>query len=79
MDRKEIERLVGSCIASYIPQSEFQPEERLKEDLGLDSLLLVNVVVDMENALETSFDDGALDPAELTTVESLYRLAEQSL
>lgn len=45
---------------------------RLKEDCGLDSLSLVAVIVDMEERLDITFDDGDLDPAKLITV-SVWR------
>ena len=51
--------------------------QRLKEDLGLDSLSLTNLMVDLEEAfgVELSMDD--VDPANFITVADVYTVMEK--
>ena len=46
---------------------------------AMDSLSLVAVIVDMEERLDITFDDGDLDPAKLITVSDLVELAWKSI
>ena len=47
---------------------------RLKEDMGLDSLNLVELIVGLEDTFGIQFDESDLDPQEILTVEDLYQL-----
>ena len=51
------------------------PHMKLKEDLGLDSLKLVELIVSMEEAFQIEIDESDLDPASLQTVSQIYALA----
>ena len=42
-------------------------EERLKEDLGVDSLRLVELVLGLEERFSFEFTQAELDPAQLVT------------
>lgn len=50
------------------------PDARLKEDLGLDSLNLVELVVGFEDIFGIQFDESDLDPQEMQMVRDLYQL-----
>ena len=52
---------------------------RLREDLGFDSLKMVELVVSLEEALAIRVDEADLDPQTLETVGDLYGLAERYL
>ena len=52
---------------------------RLREDLGFDSLKMVELVVSLEEALAIRIDEADLDPQTLETVGDLYGLAERYL
>ncbi len=52
-------------------------EMKLKEELGLDSLRMVELMVTLEDAFNLHFDEGDLDPAGLETVKDIYLLMEK--
>ena len=49
-------------------------ELRLNEDLGLDSLNMVELMVELEERFNIEIDESDLDPAALQTVEQVYAL-----
>jgi acyl carrier protein len=54
-----------------------QPEcdEKLKEDLGFDSLKIVELIVALEESLCIEIDESDLDPNSIIKVADLYKLA----
>lgn len=72
--KKEIDSVVMEmCFLEEAPA----PAMALKEDLGLDSLRLVELMVELEEALGIQWEESDLDPAALTTVGDVYRLADK--
>lgn len=51
-----------------------QKEDTLKEDLGLDSLKMAELIVALEEEFDIEFSDSDLDPNALETAGSLYTL-----
>jgi len=51
---------------------EIHERQRLKEDLGLDSLSLTELMVALEEAFEIELQMEDLDPAGFTTVADVY-------
>ena len=51
--------------------------ESLKDNCGLDSLSLVNLIVSLEEGLNISFDESALDPEVIKTIEDVVKLTEK--
>ena len=49
-------------------------ELKLHEDLGLDSLNMVELMVELEERFNIEIDESDLDPAALQTVEQVYAL-----
>ena len=49
-------------------------ELKLNEDLGLDSLNMVELMVELEERFDIEIDESDLDPAALQTVEQVYAL-----
>lgn len=49
-------------------------ELKLNEDLGLDSLNMVELIVELEECFDIEIDESDLDPAALQTVEQVYAL-----
>lgn len=56
---------------------EITSELTLGADLGLDSLNLVELIVELEERLHIEIDESDLDPASLQTVGQVYALAEK--
>ena len=62
--RKEIETWVIETLAAAsngrVPSASIRPETLLRADLGLTSLLAVNVVLDVEEAFDIEISDEEL-------------------
>lgn len=52
-------------------------ELKLNEDLGLDSLNMVELMVELEDKFNIEIDEGDLDPAALQTVDQIYALVSK--
>lgn len=53
------------------------PDLKLNEDLGLDSLNMVELMVELEELFNIEIDESDLDPAALQTVDQIYALVEK--
>lgn len=53
------------------------PELKLNEDLGLDSLNMVELMVELEERFNIEIDESDLDPSELQTVSQIYALVKK--
>ena len=58
----------------FLTDISFSGEMKLKEDLGFDSLTLVNLVIDIEEALDITFDISLLEPSNMNTIDDLLKL-----
>ena len=56
---------------------EIHEMQRLREDLGLDSLSLVNLMVELEETFAVELQMEDLDPANFSTVADVYALMEK--
>lgn len=56
---------------------EITSELTLGADLGLDSLNLVELIVELEERLHIEINESDLDPASLQTVGQVYALAKK--
>lgn len=52
-------------------------ELKLREDLGLDSLNMVELMVELEDKFNIEIEESDLDPAALQTVSQIYDLVEK--
>lgn len=66
-----------SLIASKLglDESEITPEKNLSNDLGADSLDVVELSMDLEREFNLKFEDT--DTEKIQTVEDLYKLIEE--
>ncbi len=65
--------LTEMCFLDDVPET----DASLKEDLGIDSLKLVELIIALEDEFSIEFSENDLDPAALQTVGDVYRLAEK--
>ena len=79
MKKFELKKIVQESLQNICETARAEMSHRLKEDCGLDSLSLVAVIVDMEERLDITFDEGDLDSAKLITVSDLVELAWKSI
>ena len=56
---------------------EIHEGQSLKEDLGLDSLSLANLMLKLEEAFEIELQMEDLDPSSFSTVADVYKLMEK--
>ena len=54
-------------------------EDELKNDIGLDSFGLVNLILTLEERFGITMDDSDMNPFDLIDVESVVRLVEKYL
>lgn len=52
-------------------------ELKLADDLGFDSLNLVELIVNLEEEFNIEIDESDLDPQNLKTVKQIYTLIEK--
>lgn len=69
---KVIEILIGLCGEEAIKES-----DSLQEDLGLDSLALVTMLVEIEETFDVQLDEADMNPFDLMTVQDVIDLAEK--
>ena len=68
---------VNSVLTKLSFLDEIHETQRLKEDLGLDSLSLTELMVALEEAFEIEFQADDLDPANFETVADIYTLMDK--
>lgn len=56
---------------------EITSELKLREDLGLDSLNMVELMVEIEDKFNIEIEESDLDPAAFQTVSQIYDLIEK--
>ncbi|MBQ8189898.1 MAG: acyl carrier protein [Lachnospiraceae bacterium] len=54
---------------------EMKPTDGLQSDLGLDSLMMVTLLVELEEALGIELDEADMNPFDLNTVGDVVALA----
>jgi len=56
---------------------EIMPENHLQNDLALDSLTMVTLLLEIEEALGITLDESDMNPFELATVQDVFDLAKK--
>ena len=72
-----MKKLVNEILMEKSFCEDIKPELRLNDDLGLDSLNMVELMVELEERLNIEIDESDLDPAALKTVDQIYALVEK--
>lgn len=72
MEERINEILKGKCF-----YDEIVPEQTLKDDLGLDSLSMVELIVELEEEFDIEIDESDLDPDDLKTVNHIYEIVRK--
>jgi len=68
---------VNSLLMGKSFLDEIHDEQRLKEDLGFDSLSMVELIVELEDILGVEMLMEDLDPSNFNTVADIYSLMEK--
>ena len=69
-----MESKINEAIGEISFVDEICLHHRLKEDLGLDSLNMVELMVKLEELFEIELEMSDLDPAQLVTVSNIHIL-----
>ena len=73
MLKNKIDKVI---VESTFYESDMKPELLLKEDLGIDSLGIVQLIVKLEETFNIEFAESDLDPQKIQNVESVHQLVE---
>ena len=73
---KEVKEIIANRVG--IPIEEIKNTERL-ETLGIDSLKLVEIIVEIEDKLGICFDDEDLELTNINITEDLCNMVEKHL
>lgn len=65
-----LRRIISEDLDVAVPER-LKPEDRLNEDLNLDSIMVLQLAVYIEEAFEVSIPEEEVDPAVFATVGSL--------
>lgn len=72
-----IKAIVNEILKKKCFCDDIKPELRLTDDLGLDSLNMVELMVELEERFNIEMDESDLDPTALQTVDKIYSLVEK--
>jgi acyl carrier protein len=74
----DIERAIGSLLVAdlfvEVPEDRMSPEDRLRSDLGLDSLGFVELRVQCENTFGVTIPDAEFTPENFTSIRTVADL-----
>ena len=73
----KVEQQVNDVLRRYCWCDSPEREQRLKDDLGIDSLRLVEVLVALEEEFCVTLKEADLDPEAIQTVGDVYALMEK--
>lgn len=73
----DIQAVVRESIQAVAPYAKIQEHALLKEDLGIDSLNLVQLILAVEEALQVTINTSDLDPEKWKTVQDVRQIAER--
>ncbi|MFF2483003.1 acyl carrier protein [Paenibacillus sp. NPDC058071] len=74
------EALIVECVKGLIPSldpEQIKSEAKLKDELGIDSLKMVELLVNLEERFNIMFDESDLDPGLLGSVQDLENLVNR--
>lgn len=73
---KQITEEIQELIAGLVEGTEVSPTDDLKE-LGVDSVLMINLIVQLEQTYGICFDDEELDHSYFSTISTLAELVSR--
>ena len=67
-------------VTSMLPiEIKVSPEQNLKDDLGIDSFKIVEIIIAIEDLLNIRFPPSILDSNKIITVSDLIKISNQIL
>ena len=74
-----IKAVINSILSEKRFSDTITADMQLKEDMGFDSLSLVELIIDLEDRFDIEIDESDLDPGQLKTVGQIYTLVDKYL
>lgn len=76
---ENIEKYLVNELKKYLQLSSNIISKQNLFDLGLDSLSLINLIIDIENSYKFEFDDSDMVLEKFSTIESIINLVDNYL
>lgn len=73
----DIESRVKDIIFGLSNSDKFENDSTLKEDLALDSILMVTLLIEVEEAFGIELDESDMNPFDLSTVQDIIQLVKK--
>ena len=77
MSKQEIKDKVFDTLSDISGSDNISENDKLQEDLGLDSLGLVSLLLSLEDSFEVILDESDMNPFDLITVNDVIILMEK--
>ena len=75
-----VESKIFQIVLSLLPvQTELDLNARLKDDLGIDSFKIVEIIIAIEDSFDFRFPPSLLEASKINTVGDLTIIAKQML
>ena len=71
--RKKVYEIIGSICGLEVDSQ----DKSLSDDLGIDSLGLVALLIELEDSLNIELEESDMNPLMLKTTEDIVKLAEK--
>ena len=68
---------IYDILSIYTEKGSIAPDDRLAEDLGIDSLNMVRILMDVEDVFNIKLDVSDLNPYEFPMVSSVEELVKK--
>lgn len=69
--------IINAIITEKRFSDKITADMSLSDDLGFDSLSLVELIVDLEDKFDIVIEESDLDPAQIKTVGQIYTLVDK--
>ncbi|MBQ8712993.1 MAG: acyl carrier protein [Prevotella sp.] len=78
-DKQEIEKKVNEILVDKlgVDHTEIKPDATLRDDLGADSLDIVELIMEFEKDFNISIPDDKVESMTECTVGAVYKLIEE--
>lgn len=73
----KVKEKVYEILQELSCEENIKDEDSLQQNLALDSLAMVTLLVELEEALDIQLDEADMNPFDLLTVGDVVRLAEK--
>ncbi len=68
---------VNELLKELSGMDEVKPKDHLKNDLALDSLLMVTLLVEIEDVFQIQLNESDMNPFDLNTVQDVVDLIDK--